>query len=120
MLVYTFQLSKWRQVQAMGIPYLDTTIKTGNCIQVAPHWDMVMGVKQGRMTEEEYTRLYNQIVDYWFYQDPLFWDWLLGHPVLALGCYCKPGKFCHRHLLVQFLKQITEVTEGGELFDTVG
>lgn len=116
MLVYTFQLSKWRQVKAMGIPYLDTTVKTGNCVQVAPYWDMVMGVKKGLITQEEYTKLYNEIVDYWFFQDPLFWDWLLGHPILALGCYCEPGKFCHRHLLVQFLKRVTDVTEGGELF----
>lgn len=119
MRIYTFQMAKWRQVQALGIPYLDTTVKTGY-VQVAPRWDMVMGVKHRTMTQEEYTRQYNEIVDYWYFQDPLFWDVLLSHPVLALGCYCKPGEFCHRHLLVQFLKQVTDVEEGGELFTTTG
>lgn len=114
MKVYTFQLAKWRALKAQGIPYLDTTVKSG-AIQVAPLWEMALGVKAGTLSPEEYTRRYNEILEYWFFADPLFWEWLISHEVIALGCYCKSGDFCHRHLLVQYLKRITAVEDLGEI-----
>ena len=114
MIVYTYQLAHWRRLAKTGVPLVDTTVKTGEQ-RLAPSWDMVLGIKRGTVSEEEYTRLYYARLDHWWFQDPLFWDELLTHPVLAFGCYCRAGTFCHRHLLVEFLKRVTHVEYRGEL-----
>lgn len=114
MQLYTFQLSQWQAVWNKGIPAFDTTVKTG-CYWVAPSWDIVVAVKSNRITPDEYTAKYwAWLVDSYHFH-PEFWDWLVRQPVLALGCYCAPGKFCHRHLLVNFISGITEVCYCGEL-----
>jgi hypothetical protein len=114
MIVYTFQLAKWRQCKLRQIPYIDTTVKSG-CVQLAPHWDMVLGVKSGELPEKEYTERYYEILDYYFFNDPVFFDDLIRMETVAFGCYCPPGKFCHRLLLVEFLRCIAEVDYRGEI-----
>jgi len=114
MIVYTYQLAHWRRLQKGPVPLVDTTVKTGDP-RLAPSWAMVRGIKDGTWSEEEYTRAYNQLLDYWHVQDPLFWEELLCRPVVAFGCYCPAGTFCHRHLLVDFLRRLTDVDYRGEL-----
>lgn len=112
--LYTVQMAQWRVAQDRGIPLLDTTVKSG-AVQVAPTWEMVLGVKSGSLSEAAYTQQYAQLFEYWYFQDPVFFDRLVRHPVIALGCYCAAGKFCHRHLLVKHLSHITDVNYLGEL-----
>jgi len=114
MQLYTYQIGQWRRLQGLGIPLLDTTVKSG-AFQLAPTWEMVMGVKQGTLSEDDYSQLYAQRFEYWYFQDPLFFEALVEMPVLAVGCYCTPGAFCHRHLLVKLLGHITAVEYLGEL-----
>lgn len=111
--LYTFQLAKWRAIDQLGLPWLDTTVKSG-AVQTAPTWAMVRGIKQGTLSEAAYTRLYYARLDYWWDRDPLFFEELLTYPSLALGCYCRPGTFCHRHLLVSYLTQTGQAHYGGE------
>lgn len=112
--IYTYQIPKWRGLLKFGIPLIDTTVKTGDP-RLSPTWSMVLGVKRGTWTEAQYTCAYHQLLDYWWFADPLFFDTLLTHPRFALGCYCTPHHFCHRYLLAEFLAQHTHATYCGEL-----
>ena len=114
--IYTYQIAKWRVVKAhdSGILLLDTTVKSGYK-QVAPSWEMVLGSKDGSMSEEKYTALYHDILDYSRRVNPNFWASLLRLEKVALGCYCARGKFCHRHLLAKYLDRITTVSTIVEL-----
>lgn len=112
--LYTYQIGKWRQLQPLGVPLLDTTVKSG-VPWLAPTWDMVMGVKKGRLSEQAYTEAYNEILDYTFFHSPHLWDDLFRHSHLAVGCYCQAHTFCHRYLLAEFLQKVGHVTYHGEL-----
>lgn len=111
---YTYHIPQHRRLKERGVPLLDTTVKTGH-VQVAPRWDMVLGHKRGIISDEQYTEQYHALLDYWWFQHSDFFDWVLSHPVIALGCYCRPGAFCHRHLLAAFLSTVSDRPVLGEL-----
>lgn len=114
MKIWTFQMGQRHGLQREGILWFDTTVKSGPCIQVKPTWAMVLGHKNGSISNEEYTQRYNEILEASFLADPGFWQELMSQDVIALGCYCKKGVFCHRHLLVEFLRRHTTVELLGE------
>lgn len=82
---------------------VDTTVKSGMPL-LAPTWDIVMGHKKGRITDEEYTEAYLKMLrDRWDSGlKKLFQDMLKDNEVTLL-CYCRAGKFCHRHILADCL-----------------
>lgn len=106
MKLYTFQIAKWRKLKADDIPYIDTTFKTGNPI-FAPTKKMVFGYKYGDLSEEEYTEMYISMMRESMRTHKEEWLKLLDMEVVAVGCYCPDGKFCHRKLLVYVLERIT-------------
>jgi len=112
--LYTYQISQWRRFKDRGIVLLDTTVKSG-AYQLAPTWEMVLGIKAGSIDQDTYSQAYKNIIDYWYYNDPLFFESLITQSPVALGCYCPPNTFCHRHLLVKHLSTITDVNYLGEL-----
>lgn len=114
MAIFTYQISQARRLTDRGVTLIDTTVKSGY-IQVAPTWRIVLGHKRKAVSDEEYTREYLGILDYWWFQDPLFFEQLLQIENIGLGCYCQPGKFCHRHLLASFLSHVSHHTIEGEL-----
>lgn len=115
MKIYTFQLGKWRKVKALGgVRIIDTTVRSGYK-PLAPTWEMVQGVKAGLLSEESYTQQYYEILEYSRKTYPRFWAALFEQPAIALGCYCKAGDFCHRHLLKDYLLQQISATDDGEI-----
>ena len=108
MKIYTYQLAKWRSIKRKRVPMLDTTIKSGEEL-LAPTWGMVIGHKKGVLSDEQYEELYFELLAERYVAFPDFFEWLVSRDVIALGCYCPAGKFCHRLLIVKFLKEITEV-----------
>lgn len=69
----------------------------------APTWHMVMGVKNGTMTESAYVRLYWDMLT----QVPVeAWDWFLSQETRTLVCFCPEPDFCHRNILVHYILQI--------------
>lgn len=105
--------------KSQGLLFLDTTVKSGNPI-FAPSWQIVMNVKEGIITPEEYTVAYRQMMvgSYRSYKS----EWVAvvqsDKPVVVC-CYCVSGKFCHRHLLINYfskvaLKHELPFTNGGE------
>lgn len=106
MVVYTVQMAKWRLCKEKGIRLIDTTVKTGDPV-FAPTWDIVMGVKKGSLTEAEYTEVYRDLMQHSYDTERHQWASLcLSDEPIAIACYCKSGKFCHRHLLLRYFEKI--------------
>lgn len=106
MRLMTIQVSKWRLAKDRNIKVMDTTVKSG-CGLFAPTWEMVLGHKAGTLSDEEYSALYRNILLESWKKDRQKWlDFLNDDDQYALACYCRAGKFCHRHLLVKFLRQL--------------
>lgn len=110
MIVNTIQLSQWRKIKDTDIELIDTTVKSG-IEAFAPTWDMVQSVKDGSLSEEEYSSLYKQKMIRSYMTNQLVWNSLINKDKVAIACYCKPGDFCHRHLLVKYLKKLCEHNE---------
>jgi uncharacterized protein YeaO (DUF488 family) len=101
--IYTIQISAAHCLGLTQDPrYLDTTVKSGDKV-FAPTWEMVMGVKQGRMSEEDYTRQYYTMMRESYRQSRQRWDEVLDMEEVILACYCRPDTFCHRYLLKDML-----------------
>jgi hypothetical protein len=58
---YTIQISKYRTAKALGITMIDTTVKSGMSI-FAPRWDMVIGHKEGILSNEQYAEQYMSVI----------------------------------------------------------
>lgn len=112
--LYTYQLSKWRKVKEMGIFYMDTTIKSGDPM-LAPTWPLLSAYKYYGLSQEDYTKAYNALLDERLAEHPEYFNDLFNIETLAVGCYCRAGKFCHRHLLVEFIDKHTETIYRGEI-----
>ncbi|AAL83052.1 hypothetical protein FDI90_gp221 [Pseudomonas phage PA7] len=112
--VYTYQIAKYKLVIEKGIKPLDITVKSG-AYQLAPTWLMVMGHKKGIISDDEYTEAYLSMLEQSLIDNPEFFKWFFQLEEVALGCYCRAGNFCHRHLLVEWLETKTEVIYCGEI-----
>lgn len=105
MKLFTIQLAQWRKAKKLGIPVLDTTVRTGDkCF--APSWDIVLKVKSGEITESEYTELYKAIMLVSIKLNPSRWAEVLRMESVAVACYCGNGKFCHRYILAEILQKL--------------
>lgn len=102
--IWTIQVAKYRLLQGTDIEFIDTTVKSGGNSPFKPTWDIVMGHKNGTVTDAEYTQTYRQILIQSYQSRRSEWDTFLVKGKVAVACYCQPGKFCHRHLLVKALE----------------
>lgn len=110
MIVYTIQMSQWRLLAEHDILLLNTTVKNG-VKAFAPTWDIVLQVKAGIITPEEYTVVYRRLMTESFRNNRQTWaDIIKGGPV-AVGCMCQYGKFCHRHLLISYFQEICDAAK---------
>lgn len=112
--IYTYQLAQWRKVKELGVFYMDTTIKSGDWM-LAPTWELLNAYRHFGLTDDEYTVAYNKLLEERLIEFPEYFNDLFNIEVLAVGCYCRAGKFCHRHLLVKFLEKHTECINRGEI-----
>ena len=106
------------QYRYSGKDRLDITVKGatfGKARYVAPTWDMVMGIKNGIIDEEEYTRQYNAILD--GLNESWWKEYLPSITVedeVTLICYCRKDDFCHRVLLAKWLANKENIEYKGE------
>jgi uncharacterized protein YeaO (DUF488 family) len=119
--IYTIQIAKWRLAKAKQIRITDTTVTSGLGF-LAPSWEMVLGHKNGGMSCEQYTKLYDECIQRSQTHHPEQWGDLLKPETLCLACYCRAGFFCHRLLLAKHLQAYAEkqgvfCTLAGELVD---
>lgn len=102
--VSTGQLGRYR-----GPDGLDITIKSSRGLGrtfAPPSWDMVLGVKRGTVSELHYRDWYLNVLRTSYRTQPRAWQQLLALPKVVLLCYCRPGTFCHRHLLADVLGKL--------------
>jgi len=115
--VYTVNINLANQ---LGLLYADVTVKSGDPV-FAPTWDMVMGHKEGRVSDDEYIRRYVDMMRRSYRENGARWEALLGQQEVYLACYCRPGaRFCHRYILAEILERlgaqiVGEVVERGAL-----
>lgn len=82
---------------------LDITVKSGQRY-FAPTWEMVMGVKRGTMTHEEYDKRYEAMLDQNKEYHPKPLHALLARKRVVFVCYCPSNNVhCHRRFLAKWL-----------------
>lgn len=102
---FTIQMHRFRLLSGTNILFKDVTWKSGDRI-FAPTAEILFPYKNGNISEKEYTRAFNRITHQRFVNDPLPWIRLLQEGRVALACYCRAGKFCHRCLLIDIFRSI--------------
>ena len=112
--VYTYQIAQWRKVDKLGIERLDITVKSGEAL-LAPTWTLLSGYKKGYVDEDQYTKTYLSLLEERYLSHPDYFEALSLKPIIALGCYCRAGVFCHRLLLVKFLESKINLNYIGEI-----
>lgn len=111
MRLMTIQVSKWRLAKKHNVMFLDTTVKSGYSL-FSPTWEMVLNHKNKTMSDDEYRRLYrDMLIKSWRERREEWMKFLQSDELTALACYCKPGAFCHRVLLKDFLQQLCKQLE---------
>lgn len=95
------------QYKYNGLDRLDVTVKGQDPLgkSFAPTWEMVMGIKNNTMTQEQYTQRYVKMLSLLIGEVGEVWEDLksfaLSRGSVTLVCFCKPGAFCHRVILAR-------------------
>ena len=109
----TAQIARRWRLEQLGLILLDTTWKSGDPA-FAPRKQMTFAHKDfdagmSDYDDAAYTRDYRRMMIESWRVNKDHWLKIINTPgVVVLGCYCKSGKFCHRHLLAGFFKEICE------------
>lgn len=88
---------------------LDITVKSASTDEgkvLAPTWELVMGHKDGALSDAEYTEQYLTLLRGRYAQHKQVFLNILKRDEVVLTCYCAEGDFCHRLIAVDVLKKI--------------
>ena len=99
------------QYRYNGPNRLDITVKSGDKT-FAPTWDMVWKHKRGEITDEEYTKMYYDLMRKSYRSHRKRWEEVLHMKRVVFVCFCKPGAFCHRRLLAEIFVKLGASYEG--------
>jgi len=116
-------LKIWTSCQAMSKkhsdwPILDITARgktdrtSGLGALFAPDWSYVRAHQLGKIDDAQYVEQYHQAMLKSYRANTSAWLEVLNKSELVLVCFCKPGKFCHRHLLVKYLTKLGAEYQG--------
>lgn len=102
------------QYRYSGHDRLDITVKGKDMLGqfFAPTWDMVTGLKNGKINEDRYERDYRELMLESWNKFQHKWQELLAREEVTLVCFCSPGAFCHRLLLASYLERSGAVHMG--------
>ena len=89
-------------IRYRGNDRLDTTVKSGDRA-FAPTWDMVMGLKRGRLSWQQYVEQYTALMRHSWKRHNKRWREVLSMDEVVLCCYCRDVNACHRGLLAEML-----------------
>jgi len=98
-------MAKWRIARDQEIPFLDTTVKSGDKV-FAPSWQIVMDVKAKIITPDEYTVHYTAMMRESYTHNKERWLEVCNMKQVAIACYCEEGHFCHRHVLAYMFQRV--------------
>ena len=78
--------------------------------QLAPTWDMIMSMKDGRMSQNQFDKQYIDLLENQHINLNVLLDKFDSGPEHTyLLCYETPTDFCHRHLFSSWIEQKTGV-----------
>lgn len=108
--IYTIQMGKYRLLEGSNIQLIDATIKCKDPLIrklfAPPSWDLVMGIKNGTITEEEYLEEYIKKLEYTSKVYLEEWFTVLDRGEIAISCFCSCDTFCHRFILAEFIYDV--------------
>ncbi|MNN36978.1 hypothetical protein D3C81_1508970 [compost metagenome] len=84
---------------------INTTVKSGDKT-FAPTWEMVMNHKRRKISNDEYKKMYIDLMRKSRKENPERWNEVLSMKRVVLVCYCEEGLFCHRILLAKMLEKL--------------
>lgn len=102
--LYTIQMGKWRLAKTRGIELVDITAKGGTS-PFAPSKDLVNRYHYANLSCDDYQVEYLQQMRKSVVAHNAEWNSFIQKESAAIACYCQPGAFCHRVLLVEFLQK---------------
>lgn len=106
--LYTIAIPQWRKAKERGIELVDITVKSG-LEHFAPYKDILYAYKRGEVSDDQYTEVYLNKLKTHLRSSPEDFQSFLEKPgPLAVACYCRAGKFCHRHLFVGFIQEVAD------------
>jgi uncharacterized protein YeaO (DUF488 family) len=94
-----------------GEDRLDITVKTSDGI-FAPTWDMVIKYKNGILSDEEYTKMYINLLRKSYKKNKKKWEEILNRERITFVCFCGQGKFCHRLILADVFTKLGAIYKG--------
>jgi uncharacterized protein YeaO (DUF488 family) len=84
--------------------YANRYVKTQSYSALAPSKELLSAIKSGEITAATYSvEFKKQLAELNPNEVISKLDALAGNQSYALLCYCKPGEFCHRHLVSEWL-----------------
>ena len=90
------------QFRYSGPNRLDVTAKQKT--PFSPTWSMVNRFKNGTINQEEYSKLYTDLMNKSYTKNYNNWYDVLNLNNVTFVCYCTPNSFCHRFLLAQYFE----------------
>jgi len=90
------------QFRYSGPDRLDITAKQKT--PFSPTWRMVNRFKNGTINQEEYSKLYIDLMNRSYAINYNSWCNILNRNKITFVCYCNPKRFCHRFLLAQYFE----------------
>ena len=106
--IKTGYFANWRKYQNEGyemigiVRYVPSYFNGKNLINLAPSVELLNDYKKGLINEDNFREVYNSYLEENFnlvYSDLAN----LNLDKIVLCCFEKPDKFCHRHILADFL-----------------
>lgn len=109
-MIFTSYIHKTKDISQLGITPISIAqgkpggLKILSYKKLAPPWSLIKEYKQTG-DKDQYTRIYLESVLNKLNQFQVIADLILlaSSPNIALLCYETPEKFCHRHLVAQWL-----------------
>lgn len=97
------------QFRYNGGDRIDITSRTSHPLGklFAPPWSLVSNYNNGRITDDEYTDEYSDILIRSIASSPAVWVRFIALEMATLVCYCKVGNFCHRIVAAHFCLTMT-------------
>ena len=109
-MIYTSYFARWRKYSGkdynlVAITYNKPAWFNGGWLEeVAPPEKLVKEYKNNNLTEQEYTNIYIEYLDIHKTEILNKIKVISEYDNYVLLCYEAPGKFCHRHVLAEWLR----------------
>lgn len=97
------------QYNYKGENRLDITIKGGDPLgkYFAPTWELLMNYKNKRITKDQYTSIYYDLMRKRYLENNKPFNELLSRKKIVMVCFERPEEgFCHRYILSNILSKL--------------